>query len=76
MAKSIQIRDVPEALHQKLRVRAARNGQSLSRYLLEEIRRVAAKPTLEEMRERLRSRDPVRGDFSTAAIIREERDSR
>jgi len=72
----IQIRDVPDALHRKLKVRAAQAGQSLSDYLLKEIRRVAALPTREEMLARLRSRSRVTLKVPAAVIIRQERDSR
>ena len=34
MKKTIQIRNVPEALHRKLKSRAALEGKSLSGYLL------------------------------------------
>src|SRR5690348_6327758 len=54
MAKVIQIRNVPEGLHRQLKSRAGIAGMSLSDYLLTEIRDFAARPTLEEMRERLR----------------------
>jgi len=37
----IQIRNVPDELHRKLKARAALAGQSLSDYLLAEIRRSA-----------------------------------
>ena len=55
----IQIRNVPEALHRKLKSRAALAGMSLSDYLLQQIREVAARPTIEEMRARLERRSPV-----------------
>ena len=43
----IQLRNVPEALHRRLKARAATAGMSLSDYLLAEIRHVAERPTLE-----------------------------
>ncbi len=49
MAKSIQIRNVPEAVHKQLRARAAESGTSLSEYQLAEVTRVAALPTRAEM---------------------------
>jgi len=66
----------PEALHRTLAGRAAKAGMSLRDYLLRQIRQLAEVPTPEEMMERLRLRAPVTGDFSAAAIIREERDRR
>ena len=56
MAKTVQIRNVPEALHCRLKSRAALEGMSLSDYPLAELRRVAERPTLAEMRERLERR--------------------
>jgi plasmid stability protein len=55
----IQIRNVPDALHRRLKSRAALVGMSLSAYLLGEIREVAERPTLEERRERLQRRSGV-----------------
>jgi plasmid stability protein len=43
----IQIHNVPDALHRKLKSRAAVEGMSLSDYLLAELRRVAERPTPE-----------------------------
>jgi antitoxin FitA len=75
MSKMIQIRNVPNDLHRKLKARAATAGQSLSDYLLAEIARVAALPTREEMLARLRSRSRVTLKVPAAVIIREQRDS-
>jgi plasmid stability protein len=41
MAATIHIRNVPDALHRRLKSRAALAGKSLSDYLLEEIQFVA-----------------------------------
>jgi plasmid stability protein len=76
MSTMIQIRNVPDALHRKLKSRAALAGMSLSDYLLSEIRQVAERPTLAEMRARLESRSEVRLSIDTAAAVRAERDSR
>ncbi len=72
----IQVRNVPEALHRTLKARAAMAGMSLSDYLLVELRRVAERPTREELLERLGQRAPVRLDSSVAEIIAEERQGR
>ncbi len=71
----IQIRSVPDALHRKLKARAAGAGQSLSDYLLAEIGRIAALPTREEMRARIHSRSRVELKIPAAEIIRQERES-
>ena len=73
MGKHIQIRNVPEDLHRTLKSRAALSGMSLSDYLLQEARKIAERPTVEELRQRLRQRRPVPGTIDAAAIIREAR---
>ena len=75
MSKMIQIRNVPDELHRTLKVRAAKAGMTLSDYLLSEIERVAEKPTLAEMMERLRSREPVELDEPPDVTIRRFRDA-
>jgi plasmid stability protein len=72
----IQIRNVPESLHRKLKARAALSGRSLSDYLLNEIRRVAETPTLDELLARIARRSRVVSDVPPADVIRAERDSR
>jgi plasmid stability protein len=75
MSKMIQLRNVPDGLHRTLKARAAMAGMSLSDYLISEIRQVAARPTLAELRERVQRRERVL-KVSAAAVIREERDAR
>lgn len=76
MSVMIQIRNVPEDLHRRLKARAAMAGMSLSDYLLREIRQVAERPTLDELRARLASRRGTTLSISPAEVIRAERDSR
>lgn len=75
MRKTIQIRNVPEAVHRRLRLRAIESGMSLSEHLLAEITRLAQLPTRAEMHERLKSRPAVKLAKSAAALVRRERDS-
>jgi antitoxin FitA len=75
MSRMVQIRNVPDALHRTLKVRAVTSGQTLSDYLLAELERLAARPTREEMLARLHSRARVRLMTPAAQVIREERDS-
>ncbi|HEX6708809.1 MAG TPA: hypothetical protein VF068_00630 [Rubrobacter sp.] len=75
MSKMIQIRNVPDELHRTLKVRAAKAGMTLSDYLLSEIEQVAARPTLAEMMERLRSRELVELDEPPDVTIRRFRDA-
>jgi plasmid stability protein len=72
----IQIRNVPTELHRRLKSRAALAGMSLSEYLLREIRRVADRPTTDELRARLEKRTLVAADESPAVAVRAERDRR
>jgi antitoxin FitA len=72
----IQLRNVPDSLHRVLKARAAMAGMSLSDYLLAEIKDLAERPTLAELRERLHKRKPVAAAFDTAVFVREEREAR
>lgn len=77
MSKMIQIRNVPDEVHRRLKVRAASEGRSLSDYLLAEIDRVARRPTLAEMRERLAGEEPTDiGPEDVVRVVREGRDDR
>jgi plasmid stability protein len=76
MSKMIQLRNVPDGLHRKLKARAAMAGMSLSDYLLAEVRRSAERPTLEELRDKLRQREPVNLPIPAARVIRDERAAR
>ncbi len=74
MGTMVQIRNVPEALHRQLKSRAALAGMSLSDYLLSELRLVAERPTMEELRARLRSRPETAPSMPPAEAVRAERD--
>ncbi len=76
MSTMIQIRNVPDRLHRRLKARAAMAGMSLSSYLMGELARVADRPTLEELRARLERRPQVKPSVSPARAVRAERDSR
>lgn len=75
MTKMIQIRNVPDDLHRRLKVRAAQEGMTLSDYLLSEIEVVAKKPTMKEWLEKVASREPVEVDEPPEATIRRMRDA-
>ena len=76
MSRMIQLRNVPDALHRALKARAAMAGMSLSDYLLAEIREIAERPTLSELRQRVERRQPVALPLPAAAVMRAERDAR
>ena len=74
MSKMIQIRNVPDEIHRALKVRAAREGMTLSAYLLREVGRLAERPTLEELIERAKRRKPLKPiTEDSVQIIRELR---
>jgi plasmid stability protein len=73
MPRVIEIRNVPDALHRRLKARAATAGMSLSNYLLAEIKEISDLPTLAEMRERLHRRELITAQIHTARLLREER---
>ena len=73
MAKTIQVRNVPDEVHREAKARAAREGISLSAYVLRELERTLDGPPVEEVLARLRSLEPVESPMSSAEIIREIR---
>lgn len=76
MSVMIQIRNVPAPLHRELKSRAALAGMSLSDYLLNELRQIAERPTLRELRARLRERSAVTPSLDPTEAVRAERDAR
>ena len=76
MGKMLQVRNVPDKIHRRLKARAAEAGMSLSEYVLRELRRVAERPTNEEIIERLRKLTPLNIGISGADLIRDAREER
>lgn len=76
MAKMVQLRNFPDSLHRLVKARAALAGMSLSEYLINTIKKAEEGPTMEELRERLRKREPVSAPISPTEMVRQERDSR
>ena len=76
MATMIQIRNVPDELHRKLKSRAALAGQTLSDYLLRQVGDIAARPTQHELLARLRSLPAIDLKSDPVDILREERERR
>jgi antitoxin FitA len=73
---AIQVKDVPEELHEALRRRAIEEGMSLADYVLDLIRRDLGLPSRREWFERLATREPVNGDIDIAEEIRAARAER
>ena len=74
--KMIQIRNVPDELHQALKIRAAREGTTMSELILRELPRIAHRPTLADVQERIRRRGPVEEIGSPADLVRASREER
>jgi len=72
--RTIQIRKLPDRLHRQLKSRAVLAGMSLSDYLLNDIRAVAERPTIEELRTRLERRSAVTPSVPPAQVVRTGRD--
>jgi antitoxin FitA len=74
---AIQVKDVPEELHEALRRRASEQGMTMADYVLDLIRRDLGLPSRREWFERLATREPVNLRPGEAAeIIRAERAER
>jgi len=73
MAKMVQIRNVPDAVHRVLKARAAEAGMTLSDYLLREAKRLASRPTMAEVLRRLDERDAIETKEDCVAALRAER---
>jgi hypothetical protein len=72
---NVQIRDVPDDIHRRLKSQAALAGQSLNEFLLARLSEIASVPTVPELVQRIRERAAYEGP-SSAAVIRRERDRR
>ena len=64
---NVQVRDVSSEVHEALVRRAALAGQSLQQYLMAQLARIAATPTLDEVLDRIEQRS--KGDLSTAQAV-------
>ena len=76
MSTMIQIRNVPDEIHKKLKTRAAAAGVSMSDYILKDITNLAERPTEEEWRKKLAELRPMKLTETPAEAIRAMRDSR
>lgn len=74
MPVMVQIRNMPDGMHRVLKARAAREGMSLSDYLLREVGQAAERPTVQEMRDRLARRPEIEVSEDPVDIIRGYRD--
>lgn len=63
---NVQVRDVPEEVHQALVRRAEREGQSLQQFLSAQLASIAASPTVDEVLDRVERRRKGRLPASAA----------
>ena len=73
MNTMIQIRNVPESLHRRLKARAAMEGVSMSLFVRREIERVLARPNRRELLQSIHEQRDIVLDRRPADVLREER---
>lgn len=72
---NVLVRDVPEEVHTALQRRAEQRGQSLQQYLAAELRRLAQRPSVDEVLDRIESHSGGRVGLQEAADdLAEERE--
>ena len=75
MSVQITIRDIPEEVRDRLKVRAASRGQSMQRYLRGELTRLVAKPTVHEWLANVRAQKRMSNNRVTTESILQARDA-
>jgi plasmid stability protein len=76
MTRMVQVRNVPDDVHEQLQRRAAEAGMTLSTYLLRQLEEVVARPTRADVFARA-ARSGMSVPLAQAAeIVRSERDRR
>lgn len=76
MPKMLQVRNLPDDVHERLVARAAQAGMSLSEYVGRQLRVLAERPTLEELALRAEDRSSTLSLAEAAELVRADRDSR
>jgi plasmid stability protein len=74
VVKTVQIRNMPDAVHATLRTRAAAAGVSLSDYALAELKRVAERPAVSDVLRLAGSRAGGAATDDIVAAVRAGRD--
>ena len=72
----ILIRNVPEAMHRRLKARAALEGVSMSHYVLAAVERALERPSRRELLAAIRAQPNVDLDPAPAAVRYRERQAR
>jgi len=75
MSVQITIRDMPDAARDELAARAALQGKSMQEYLPVELERLAARPPVEKVLERIRERKAIVGTRLSPEEILAHRDA-
>ena len=73
---AIQVRDVPDDVVDVLKRRAECSGMSLTEYLRGELNRIARRPTIDELWDRIQEQGNSADSTSAVEILRSERDAR
>lgn len=76
MLAMIQIRNVPEPTHRRLKARAAMEGVSMSQYVLAAVERALERPSRRELLAAIRRQSGVTLDPSPADLLHAERAAR
>lgn len=76
MTKMLQVRRVPDDVHGELKRRARAAGLTLSDFALRELKRVVARPSIDEVLERAADRRMPLGFAEARAVIEAERSGR
>ena len=69
----IQIRNVPETMHRRLKARAAMERVSMSQYVLAAVERALERPSRRELLAAIRRQPSANLDPSPAEVLRAER---
>lgn len=72
----LQVRHLPDALHRRLKARAASQGKTLTEYVLDILKRVDQEPSIEEWLADLREQPTTKLSASPAELIRGARGGR
>ena len=73
--KNVLVRGVPDTVHAELQRRAERKGQSLQQYLAGELGRIASRPSLDEVLDRIES-DRTGGRVGLATTVEDLKSAR
>jgi plasmid stability protein len=74
MGVLLQIRDLPEEVHRTLKARAAASGTSLTEYVRSLLARSAARPTPDELTQRIENRGTFKLEEPSERTVRNLRD--